>query len=410
MKPLAVLPLLALVASLSVQAGPAPNVVGCTHDQEQTLLEGLGTARTMAREAHAALRGAPEELRDGAPRFEHWFGAYSASRYAAVAETARKTHDVLEEEAIELDCTCSYPGASRVADAYVFNDEPYRINVCPRYFGELRPERRGGMFIHEIGHFIAVSDTDDLTATLWEAHLLAQRDPSSAVRNAQSHEGFAINTPELPMPTRADMRPIPEPPVEPPAPEPPRPPLAPAPAPEPPSEPVTPPVPQPAPEPQVPEPAPEPAPSAPQVPPTPAPVPEPAPTETPPPPPPPVPEPVPAPAPADPEPVALDEPAGTREIDAPEPVPEPETSAPSEPSSSAPETVEPAPDVAPERDEPPNPFSVVERPQAPTTVGLLQGAAPSPSSGGGAAGWAALLTLLATATQRRRRSRRTIRG
>ena len=58
-------------------------------------------------------------------------------------------------------------------------------------------DSKGGTLIHEMSHFNAVAGTDDVVYGQSGAQNLANSDPDSAITNADSHEYFAENTPNL---------------------------------------------------------------------------------------------------------------------------------------------------------------------------------------------------------------------
>lgn len=58
-------------------------------------------------------------------------------------------------------------------------------------------DSKGGTIIHETSHFNVVAGTDDIVYGQSGAKSLAISDPSQAIQNADSHEYFAENTPNL---------------------------------------------------------------------------------------------------------------------------------------------------------------------------------------------------------------------
>jgi peptidyl-Lys metalloendopeptidase len=84
--------------------------------------------------------------------------------------------------------------------AYVYPSQPYKIYVCKVFWSApvSGTDSKGGTLIHEMSHFDAVAATDDVVYGQSACRSLADSDPDDAVRNADSHEYFAENTPFLP--------------------------------------------------------------------------------------------------------------------------------------------------------------------------------------------------------------------
>ena len=59
-------------------------------------------------------------------------------------------------------------------------------------------DSKAGTLIHEMSHFTVVAGTDDHAYGQTAARNLAKSNPKLAVDNADSHEYFAENTPNLP--------------------------------------------------------------------------------------------------------------------------------------------------------------------------------------------------------------------
>jgi peptidyl-Lys metalloendopeptidase len=131
----------------------------------------------------------------GTPRYVEWFGVYSSARYTTVKENFASIYDAFNMAGITFDCKCKQPYY-----AYVYPNQPYKIYLC-KYFW-LAPlagtDSRAGTLIHEMSHFDVVAGTDDYVYGQDGARDLADSNPEEAIRNADSHEYFAENTPPLP--------------------------------------------------------------------------------------------------------------------------------------------------------------------------------------------------------------------
>lgn len=56
-------------------------------------------------------------------------------------------------------------------------------------------DSKAGTLIHEMSHFTVVAGTDDIVYGQTGAKNLANSNPDSTIRNADSHEYFSENTP-----------------------------------------------------------------------------------------------------------------------------------------------------------------------------------------------------------------------
>ena len=108
-----------------------------------------------------------------------------------------KISDAASTKPLVFDCsTC--PGTEYAdAYAYVYPNQAYRVYLCGAFWAapNAGTDSRAGTIIHEVSHFTVVADTDDLAYGQTAAKSLAISSPSRAIRNADSHEYFAENTP-----------------------------------------------------------------------------------------------------------------------------------------------------------------------------------------------------------------------
>ncbi|MFC7420794.1 M35 family metallo-endopeptidase [Iodobacter arcticus] len=128
-------------------------------------------------------------------RYTTWFGKYDSSRYATVKTHFVAIKDALQNKAVTVDCSCtdSYY-------AYVYPSQPYKIYVCKAFWPApmTGTDSKGGTLVHEMSHFYAVASTKDNVYGQSGAKKLAISDPAKAIMNADSHEYFVENTPNLP--------------------------------------------------------------------------------------------------------------------------------------------------------------------------------------------------------------------
>jgi peptidyl-Lys metalloendopeptidase len=163
--------------------------VGCSNSQQSSISSGVNAAKSMAADANSYL-GANKT----GPRYTTWFGAYASSNYNTVKSNFVKIGDALNNKPLVFDCgTCT-----QNAYAYVYPNQAYKVYLCGAYWSApiSGTDSKGGTTIHEVSHFDVVAGTDDLAYGQSACKKLAKR-PKSAIRNADSHEYFAENTPVL---------------------------------------------------------------------------------------------------------------------------------------------------------------------------------------------------------------------
>lgn len=184
-----------VAASASEAAAPsfAPvSFVGCSNTRMTQIQTALSSAESYASNSlgylNAGTRGA---------RYTTWFGTYNSSRYSTVRSNFSKISDAASNKSLTFDCsTC--PGTSNAdAYAYVYANAPYRIYLCNAFWAapNTGTDSRAGTIIHEVSHFTVVAGTSDYAYGQSAARSLATSNPARAIRNADSHEYFAENTP-----------------------------------------------------------------------------------------------------------------------------------------------------------------------------------------------------------------------
>ena len=173
----------------SIAKAGSVSFVGCSSGQQSSIGNGVTAAKSMAANSNSYLASGA-----AGPRYTTWFGTYSSSNYSTVKSNFAAIGDALNNKPLVFDCsTCT-----QSAYAYVYPTQPYKIYLCSAYWSAPTSgtDSKGGTTIHEISHFNAVAGTDDLAYGQTACKRLARK-PRSAIKNADSHEYFAENTPAL---------------------------------------------------------------------------------------------------------------------------------------------------------------------------------------------------------------------
>jgi peptidyl-Lys metalloendopeptidase len=163
----------------------------CTVDQQSLLVSARNQAKTYASESSNYLN----THNSGTQRYTEWFGVYSSSRYNTVKNNFSAISNAMTNAGITFDCKCK-----QNYYAYVYPNQPYNIYLCKVFWQAplSGTDSKAGTLIHEMSHFNVVAGTDDVVYGQAGARNLADTDPDDAIRNADSHEYFAENTPPLP--------------------------------------------------------------------------------------------------------------------------------------------------------------------------------------------------------------------
>ncbi len=164
----------------------------CSAQQLAELPGDMDASETITREAREALENLAVNERATSPRYTHWFGDYSATRYNTVINIMQKAEQVMANGSVEFNCGCT-----ENYFAYVFPIDPFKVYLCNAYWNAARTgsDSRAGTILHELSHFPEVGDTDDNAYGARSVANLAISDPNAAVNNADSIEYFAENTP-----------------------------------------------------------------------------------------------------------------------------------------------------------------------------------------------------------------------
>ena len=163
----------------------------CTLDQQNLLVSARNQAKTYSTDSRNYLNS----NNSGTPRYLEWFGAYSSANHNTVLGNFTAITDAMNNAGITFDCKCK-----QRYYAYVYPNQPYNIYLCQAFWSAplSGTDSKAGTLIHEMSHFDVVAGTDDLAYGQTAARALADDDPAGAIRNADSHEYFAENTPYLP--------------------------------------------------------------------------------------------------------------------------------------------------------------------------------------------------------------------
>lgn len=166
--------------------------IGCSNTRTTQIRTALSSTESYASNSlsylNAGTRGA---------RYTTWFGTYNSSRYSTVRSHFAAISDAASTKPIAFDCSTCPGTANASAYAYVYSNQPYRIYLCNAFWAapNTGTDSRAGTIVHELSHFSVVAGTNDYAYGQSAAKSLARSNPSRAVRNADSHEYFAENTP-----------------------------------------------------------------------------------------------------------------------------------------------------------------------------------------------------------------------
>jgi peptidyl-Lys metalloendopeptidase len=187
------------VAPKFVPPSTAPGFSGCTAGQQSDLTAAVSVAQSIAASAANLLKTTPPGQQPRAQRYTTWFGSHTRNRYAMVSSHFDKIEDALKTKLTAFMC-----GGKECAVnvfAYVSPTQPYRIYICQAFWNAavVGTDSRSGTLVHEMSHFDVVAGTDDIVYGQSGAQDLAMSSPDDAIDNADNHEYFSENTPNLPM-------------------------------------------------------------------------------------------------------------------------------------------------------------------------------------------------------------------
>ena len=191
----------AFVLSVAIGLGlsgqvAAQNHAGCTKTQR-------GTADAAIRNAKALALSAAVNVSDTTV-FERWFGKYRQSTAEDVRANFKSIFTAIRSGRVTVACDRVSPeGCEAGTYAWVYDDEPYLVHLCPPFFdlpsmAGLNPNSRSGengtregTIIHEVSHFRRVAATDDNCYSRDDCSELAGSDVGAVVSNADSYQYFA---------------------------------------------------------------------------------------------------------------------------------------------------------------------------------------------------------------------------
>jgi len=167
----------------------------CTQTRIDVINAAHNNAIIISKNAALAMNNA--ERPTSGRRYVEWFGSSDVSRHDTVQNHFNSIYSALETKDITFACDCQEDRTY----AYVNPNVPYVIHLCNAFWSALGvgTDSKAGTIVHEMSHFTVVADTDDFAYGQTRARELARTDPDSAVKNADSHEYFAENTPSLSM-------------------------------------------------------------------------------------------------------------------------------------------------------------------------------------------------------------------
>ncbi|MEW6981667.1 M35 family metallo-endopeptidase [Colwelliaceae bacterium 6471] len=164
----------------------------CSNAQKTDIVSALAAADQIANDSVAYLNS--HSANNTSARYETWFGAATSARYNTAVAHFDAINDAIDNQPVAFDCSCK-----KSYFAYVYPTQPYKVYLCSAFWNanELGTDSRAGTIIHELSHFNAVAGTDDVVYGQSGAKSLATSNPDQALNNADSHEYFAENTPNL---------------------------------------------------------------------------------------------------------------------------------------------------------------------------------------------------------------------
>jgi len=183
---------------LMMYATPAAanNFAGCSKNER-------GEAVAAIRNAKALSLSASVNIKDDEV-FERWFGKYSSRSSERVRANFKSIFTAIRTGRVTASCDpVSDDGCEDGTYAWVYDDEPYHVHLCPPFFelptmAGLNPftsagenGTREGTIIHEVSHFRVVSGTDDNCYSREECTEMAAGDVDAALENADSYQYFA---------------------------------------------------------------------------------------------------------------------------------------------------------------------------------------------------------------------------
>lgn len=189
----------AVTESVSGTAGIAgkaltPTYLNCSNGNISSIGNALTNAQNYSTESYNFLVALPVASRSNDARYKTWFGAYSSSRYSTVQTHYNSLKNAFSGQTFQLDCDCA---SDNSLYAYVYANQPYHVHLCGAFFSApaTGTDSKAGTLVHETSHFTVVAGTNDYAYGQTACKSLATKSPTKAIKNADSHEYFAENSP-----------------------------------------------------------------------------------------------------------------------------------------------------------------------------------------------------------------------
>ncbi|CAE6448619.1 unnamed protein product [Rhizoctonia solani] len=162
----------------------------CSAMQEKDITHGVAGANSYITQSMQFLANS---YYLGNARYRTWFGPYEKKRWDTVARHFAMLHG--QPPRFRYDCSCTEEDTF----AYVYPDQFGTVYLCGAFWKApvMGKDSRAGTIIHEATHFTAIAGTDDYAYGHTEAQKLAVEHPEQAIMNADSHEYFAENDPQI---------------------------------------------------------------------------------------------------------------------------------------------------------------------------------------------------------------------
>jgi len=179
------------------RAALPPAFSSCSISQQAVIESSLLAAERITGDALSALRSLGVNQRSSSPRYAHWFGNYTETRFNFVSAGYANLQSALANTQIDFLCGCTRANTY----AFVNRNRPFEINLCPVFWTttETGTDSRAGTIVHELSHFFEIIGTDDFQYGQQLVAELALTDPDRSILNADSYEYFAENTPVIPI-------------------------------------------------------------------------------------------------------------------------------------------------------------------------------------------------------------------
>ncbi|CAE6442446.1 hypothetical protein ACGC1H_007542 [Rhizoctonia solani] len=170
-----------------VRQAANPKFTNCSAEQQTSIIEGVEAAVAYNADAVNYLNGTLGE------RYTTWFGALADNRTEIVKGHFTNLTDKIDQ--FQFDCSCDKPDTF----AYVYPTRFPTVYLCGAFWKAPTngTDSKGGTIVHEGTHFVNIGGTNDYVYGQNGAKSLASKNPDQAIMNADSHEYFVENNPQL---------------------------------------------------------------------------------------------------------------------------------------------------------------------------------------------------------------------